>query len=194
MSDNDRPIFSIDGKPYVSAGVLIYTVRYPTIHFLMQKVDDPRWNKYDNLSWEWEDMGGKSDESDQTIQDVAFRECEEETNGVITGTLLGELMKDSRSFEYCVHESKYMLHILYVDPVKLDEWGVELFGTVEEHTGIQRTIQWIPYASLQIYYNTGILHPRLEPVVSSLILHISERQKNLYQSTTQSKKTVPYKK
>jgi 8-oxo-dGTP pyrophosphatase MutT (NUDIX family) len=194
MSDNDRPTFSIDGKPYVSAGVLIYTVRYPTIYFLMQKVDDPRWNKYDTLSWEWEDMGGKSDKADQTIQDVAFRECQEETNGVITRSQLVEFTKDARSFEYCVHESKYMLHVLYVDPVKLDEWGVELFGTVEQHTGIQRTIQWTTYANLQIYYNTGILHPRLAPVVSSLILHISERQKGHYPSALKPKKTVPYKK
>lgn len=178
MSDN-RPSFYIDGRVYISAGVLLYTARYPIFSFLMQHIKDDRWAT-DDIVWQWEDLGGKSDKVDKTIQDVAFRECVEETNGLITKEMLEIYVKDPRSFKFPVYECKYMLYVLYVDENKLEEWTPQLFGCTETLTGIKREIMWVPYSKLTEYAHDNTIQPRLLPVVHNLMPRLAERNRNLH--------------
>lgn len=173
----ERPKFDIDGKTYVSAGVILYTIEYPTLNFLIQRVNDNRWDNTEP-SWNWEDLGGKSDAADKSIKDVAFRECEEETNGLLDYAKLEKLLQDPRSFEYRVCECKYMLYFLYVEPEMMEEYNTVKFGTVEKHTGVERTLHWISYTDLLQYNYQNILHPRLNSVIGNIMIHIAPRIAN----------------
>ncbi len=80
MTDN-RPSFRVHNRTYIRAGVLFYTVHENgDIYFMMQKVKGQHW--------QYEDFGGKSQEGDLSLKDVAFRECVEELNGLITKEFL----------------------------------------------------------------------------------------------------------
>jgi hypothetical protein len=154
---NERPVFLVKNRIYVSAGVLPYTVEEDgTRSFLVQKILD--------CKWKYEDFGGKSDIGDTCIEDVAFRECAEEMNNVgpITREYLKSQLKDNRSVIYRIPDDKYMLYIIYV-PIDLkNTLNLEIYGNVnDDHT--TRKVEWISYKNL-IETNDNDLHPRFIPV------------------------------
>ena len=183
-SSFDRPSFIVDGKVYVSAGVLVYTIDQSTIWCLLQHITDITdiaWD-YQGQKWEWEDFGGKSEHTDQNIKDVAFRECSEETNGVLTREFLDACYSDSKSFQIRVPEYKYIVYVIYVPPSKLSEWNchsTNIFGDTEQSTGIKRIIRWITYAEVINHHQNKRLHPRMTPVIDILILKMAMAIKNI---------------
>ena len=156
MLMSDRPSFIIDGKVYVSAGVLFYTEDpRGRVYFMMQGTKDAA---------RVEDFGGKSEKGDASIQDVAFRECMEELNhqGGVTKEFLTEHMQSKRSIEYRIPELKYMLYIVYVPYSFKEGLDVEVFGDYETHDNIDRSVFWITYHDLMKLPSYAI-HARLKP-------------------------------
>lgn len=153
----ERPVFTVDGKPYISAGVLFYTEDFcGRIHLLMQKVSDK--------DWIWSDFGGKSEPEDTCIEDVAFRECQQELNfkAGITTEYLRECLKDKKSTVYRIPELKYMLYVLYLPYSFKETVDVSVFGKTEEFDNIERVVRWISYYDFCKAPHQDI-HPRLKP-------------------------------
>lgn len=154
---SERPTFIIDGKPYISAGVLFYTEDMcGRIYLLMQKVS--------NRDWIWSDFGGKSEPIDKCVEDVAFRECQRGLNfkADITTEYLRELMKSKKSTIYKVSESKYMLYIIYLPYSFKETVDMEIFGKCEEFSNNCRTVRWISYYDFNKAAFQDI-NPRLKP-------------------------------
>lgn len=172
---NDKPAkkraaFNIDGDIYVSAGAMYYLKHQGTTYFLMQQRKDKRY---------LEDIGGKSDPHDESIEDVVRRETLEELNCLapeelrpkdnpITKEFLdGALTLGNNDCEQIlVPESKYVLFF-----VKLD--ADERFDLVQYRDNeydekgkvvVGRTMIWISKSEL---YRSQ-LHPRIRGLESFL--------------------------
>lgn len=150
-----RPCFKINGKPYVSAGTIIYSFLDGEHQVLLQRIHGkPRL----------EDFGGKSDKTDKCIRDTAFRECQEETNNILTKKKLSELFKSKKSFVYYVYNSKYVVYYIWMEPNEATVLKSALFGDQETHDGIKRTVEWIPLKSL----SKNSVHIRLHEIVEDM--------------------------
>ena len=119
-----------DDRPVTASGALIYKNIKNKLYLL---VSDNR-NKY-------EDIGGKIDPEDATIQDAAGREIEEETNGMIKKKDIIDRLKKTTQYIY-MPKSKYVVYLVEAteNEQKLKK---EDFGTKEIHDGFDRTIGWI---------------------------------------------------
>ena len=148
--EHPRPSFRVNNRTYISAGVLFYTVvDNGDIHFMLQKVK--------GQSWQYEDFGGKSQQGDQTIKDVAFRECIEELNGLVTK----EFLLDRPCTEYLVPGNKYIAYLVHLD-ASFMSMDLSVYGDRELLWNIERTVQWVKYADLWNMHPT-MIHPRLQP-------------------------------
>jgi hypothetical protein len=149
-SETDRPSFRVNNRTYISAGALPYTVsKDGTIYFLIQKVK--------GRSWHYEDFGGKSQLGDQSIKDVAFRECTEELNNLLTEEFLLSLP----CIEHLIACNKYVLYLVELDSSFMDK-DLSMFGDHEVLWNVERTVVWLSYADLWNMHPT-LLHPRLQP-------------------------------
>ncbi len=141
ISDN-RPTFYFnnDSKKPIRAGGILYFKRVNgKIFFLL--IFNP-WEKCKCF----EDIGGKTDIVDLTIQDTISREVYEETNNLIEINLTKKLMENHES--HYIENSKYNLYLIEAseDIKKLNKHD---FGLVENHTGWERTIEWIPQENIK---------------------------------------------
>lgn len=153
----NRPTFSINNRTYVSAGVIPYTMdSQDNYYFLLQHLTS------DTRNWSYEDFGGKSQQGDDSIEAVAFRECHEETNfqPVFTSEFLQAQLKDERSMVYSIPECKYMMYLIYVPP-SFRDLDLGQFGT-SNNDGQPRVLEWLSYKSLMELDNTK-LQPRFVP-------------------------------
>lgn len=86
---------------------------------------------------QYEDPGGKSDQCDDTIEDMVSREVDEESNGVFNRTFIKSKIQNT---PYCyILSSKYVVYFVEID----DEIDTELFGNMEINDGINRKFKWI---------------------------------------------------
>jgi 8-oxo-dGTP pyrophosphatase MutT (NUDIX family) len=143
-----RPCFELNGYPVVSAGVLPYVRENGNILFMVQKIERSK-----TYNWDYEDFGGKSDETDKSIKDVAYRECAEELNRA-AGFTEEFLYSLEQSDVIVVPNSKYALHLVKLPHRNFD---VKEFGTTEILTGIKREVVWLSYKE----FMEASLHPRL---------------------------------
>jgi len=136
----NRPTFyTLDRQPIRAGGILLY--RFSTeLEFLMIR----------NTEQRYEDIGGKTDIGDKTIENTIIREAFEETNG-----LLNPVIPVGTASRYFAN-GKYFLYLVKANSYER-QLTSEQFGTVEIHDGINRTIHWVPQKSLA---NLDI-HPRL---------------------------------
>jgi 8-oxo-dGTP pyrophosphatase MutT (NUDIX family) len=164
------PIYKYKGVDCVSAGVIFYRFTDDgAIELLMQLKQDKR-----TLSSFWEDLGGKSDPEDQSIEDVAAREAAEESNAKISNqfsTTYDEQLKSSRNYirelikknsiALLQKKTKYALFLVYLPEKhhKLD------FGSSELHPKwqIHRTLEWI--RPRDVFKNVKKIHPRIRHVL-----------------------------
>ena len=152
-----RPTFMVGSRPYVSAGVLLYTEDSKgQYHFLIQRTQ--------RGSWRYEDFGGKSEVGDRSIEDVAIRECLQETNGICTPSILQRCMADELSIVYPIPECKYMLYVVYLpsslapNPKEYQLRGTPM--TYEVHDLVRRDLVWLSYRALAEMPDCDI-HPRI---------------------------------
>jgi hypothetical protein len=144
-----RPTFyfnSDNSKPIRAGGILFYKIINNEPYFLM--ID----NTYSKCI---EDIGGKTDFNDKSINNTIIREVDEETNSLINKKCIySVLFKNSKKF-YCEY-SKYMLYLVKADEY-ISNLTTESFGDIEKHTGFDRKIYW--YSRDEI--KKAKLNPRL---------------------------------
>ena len=156
MTDTNRPSFRIHNRLYLSSGVLFYTINDSgQIFFMLQKM--PSDNK--QQPWQYEDFGGKSQEGDLTIEDVAFREAEEEINGALGITK--EFIKTLPRVQYLLPHNKYALYLVKLDKSFLNN-DLSECGEQENLFNVSRKVKWMTYRELFEMPQT-LLHPRLQP-------------------------------
>lgn len=139
----NRPTFTtFQNQPIRAGGALFYTSAHNTFYTLMALKNN-----------QFEDLGGKTDERDESIYDTVAREVCEETNGVFKQ----DIIKRQLAHSPCLYfpSSKYMLFLVEANAFERN-CHVSKFGSNEgKHV---RTISWIPTTSL--LHNP--IHPRLQ--------------------------------
>lgn len=119
-------------KPVVAAGVIFY--RYDGKDMQLMLI-----NSRNKL----EDIGGKIDQIDESIEEAAAREVEEETNKIIKASDIIDRLNEARSSQKIyVKNSKYLIYIVKANDSER-KLTIDDFGDYEEHDKIKRTIQWI---------------------------------------------------
>lgn len=154
-----RPAFKINGNVYVSAGIVFLRRTKHGIEYMMQQIkyDDPKWIR----DWSWEDFGGKSEPKDRSIFAVAYRECLEELNSVISPQLLLTLLHNRKKTRRLLYpQSKYVLFLIDVTDTKLDI-DPKICGEMETHTGIKRHVQWLTKQQLHKEFASNNVTPRI---------------------------------
>jgi 8-oxo-dGTP pyrophosphatase MutT (NUDIX family) len=131
-----RPTFYFNNdnsKPIRAGGILFYKKINNQPYFLL----------IDNIYSKWlEDIGGKTDYNDKSINNTIIREVGEETNLLINKKCVySVLLKNSKKL-YCEY-SKYLLYLVEADEY-ISNLTTENFGDVEKHTGFDRKINWYP--------------------------------------------------
>ena len=139
-----RPTFfaNNDENQSIRAGGIIFYKLDPLtkqIKMLMQYTE--RLNQRTNIKRHvYEDIGGKTDEIDNNINDTIMREVVEETNGIITKEIVKEHL-DKANQSYYLKHSKYYLILVEADKniVNIDR---RAYGK-EEINGKKRQFHWI---------------------------------------------------
>ena len=128
-------------KNFYGAGIVLYHGK----KLLLQKIDGRDF---------WEDFGGKTDKSDESIIDTAFRECDEESNNVLNRKFLEELIKlNKRKCYYLLQNNNYFIYVIYVPRLIKEKLISEKFGDTELHDNIKRKVEWVD--------KSVALHPRI---------------------------------
>ena len=129
-------------KLYYGGGIILYH----NGKILMQKTKD---NDY------WEDFGGKTDKEDKTIIETAYRECEEESNKVITKEFLSELIdKNPDKCHYLLQSNSYFIYLIFISRKDKEYLKKKDFGDIEKHDKIKREVSWVDLSEN--------LHPRIK--------------------------------
>lgn len=134
LTNERKTIFYEDDptQPVTAAGVILYRISGKAMELLLIYSR----NKL-------EDIGGKIDKIDETIEEAAAREVEEETNGQITADqIIDRLNSAASNQKVYVKNSKYLIYLIKATN---EERGLDKddFGEYEDHDKIRRDIQWI---------------------------------------------------
>ena len=128
MDQSVRPTFYYKQnkcKPIRAGGVIFYKRVDEDIFFLMIKNNGM-----------YEDIGGKTDVCDTTIEDTVRREVAEESNGLITSFSI--FAKNG----FYNEPSKYLVYTIEADN-DIKERCCSEYGDKEIHNGLKRTFCWI---------------------------------------------------
>lgn len=159
VNSRRRAAFHIDGDVFVSAGAMYYIKNNGRTYFLMQQRNDKSY---------LEDIGGKSEPEDESIEDLVKRETLEELNCLApvelqpkNNPLNAEFLDAclSSSEQILVPESKYVLFFVKL-PMK-DRFDLVQYRNaeyaVDGEIAIGRTLIWI--SKTELYKSQ--LHPRI---------------------------------
>ena len=116
-------------RSIASGGVLMVK---PSGYVLLIKNTHPNWTLLD-------DLGGRTELSDQSIWDTIIREVEEESNGLIN--LAQSVLQQSP--QVYVPASKYLCCLIKVDDHEYNDTSI--FGEREIADNILRTLHWMKY-------------------------------------------------
>jgi 8-oxo-dGTP pyrophosphatase MutT (NUDIX family) len=162
-----RPTFSYlkdNNKPIRAGGVIIYRKINNQIEFLLIKKLIGNIERY-------EDIGGKTDKEDIDELDTIARETFEETNNIISQSVIKKQLEFSKS---CYNlKSKYVLYFIKANKYE-KKLKAEIFGNVELHDSIHRTIEWVN--SKLIIDKIINLHPRLILMIHDIKKYILNLQ------------------
>jgi hypothetical protein len=151
-------------KEVKASGLLFYTIKNGEKFFLMTETN--------NLL---SDIGGKIEESDLTILDIAIREFCEETNACFFQKVennFEEKIKELINYlktnikiekEYYFPKSKYFIFISYLPPCIMDLHNSidNFFGNTEIAENRIRKIFWINKKNIFKYKYDNMVHPRI---------------------------------
>ena len=121
------------------------------IELLLIAYADPNWPRLD-------DLGGKIDLTDETVDAAIAREVSEESNRMIEVDYIAHV-HDIPTFYN--HQAKYVVKCIEVNNEFFPD--TDLFGTVETHDNIERTIKWYKYTEIKtklayrLYYNKNLI-------------------------------------
>ncbi len=130
---SNRPTFQLDNQPIRAGGALFYTTANNTFYILMAFT-----NNY------FADLGGKTDQGDESIYDTVAREVCEETNGIFKENIVKYQVENSPYIYFPA--SKYALFLVEANAFERN-CHVSRFGTKETNKK-ERTLTWIPVHSL----------------------------------------------
>ena len=137
----NRPTFYTSSNKPIRAGGVIFYYQDPltnNIKMLLQYTEKIK----DNIKrYLYEDIGGKTDENDKSINDTIIRETLEETNNIISKELITDYLNRENKILY-LEKSKYHLVLIKVDDdIKcLDR---RLFGKEDNSSGKKRLFYWV---------------------------------------------------
>jgi 8-oxo-dGTP pyrophosphatase MutT (NUDIX family) len=155
--------FKTSDRRNVSAvGVLFYSPKNKS--FLMQSVPDEKSGEI-RLT----DFGGKVDAKDKTFIDSLRREVAEETNRVFPPEY-NFLLNPGHIY---IEKGKYLL-MLCQAPQELESKDLSQFGTSEDGSSINRTVEWV---SVEDFLRATNLHLRL-----SISPEVKETVRRLFSS------------
>jgi len=90
----------------------------------------------------YEDFGGCTDENDKNIIDTISREVVEESNNIFNQTEIKKKLEDA----HCVYV-KHCKYIVYFVELA-EDYDVSLFGDTEVCDNFKRTVEWVPYDTI----------------------------------------------
>ncbi|AYV76909.1 MAG: hypothetical protein Barrevirus3_29 [Barrevirus sp.] len=136
MKKDDRPTFYLDNdltKPVRAGGVLFYRHDVITNTYNLLMI-------YSRNSYE--DFGGCSDSTDQSLEQMICREVEEESNGIFGKKYVSDCIKGLNPIyiKYC----KYVLYFVKIE----EKYDPTIFGDVEICDNISRNVEWINYSDI----------------------------------------------
>ena len=158
--------------PIRAGGVLLYRTNAST--------NEPEiliiHNVFNN---EWEDIGGRTDNQDETVWDTICRETREETNNLVQ--LTPERLQSSGRFVYN-NNAKYFLVVLQATEAEASLTPMD-FGNLEFHDGILRFVYWVPlHVFFMPQFLTGCVNFRLKHHVLFSILKDIDKLQSLKQN------------
>lgn len=132
-----RKHFLFQNQPVMAAGVILYKYENQTPYFLLQH----KQNGY-------QDLGGKVENTDTTVQDTIAREAAEETNQLLDQEeILSRLSSQEHDYYYVKH-SKYLFTIIQATE-KEGRLGTADFGNEEQGQKVTpRQVHWVPLSAL----------------------------------------------
>ena len=144
MADSRESFYTKDEQPIRAGGCIFYRKIKNDIEILL--INNKRNIFIKNKPIEtfvFEDIGGKISHKDNMIEDMIAREISEETNNIITESLVMSLLVD-REDDTIYHKStKYLLYIVEANEeiahLKTEDFGKKEVG---ENTK-ERTFHWI---------------------------------------------------
>ncbi len=128
-----RKIFYLhDDKnfPIMAGGAILYKIENDRVYLLMIEKQGS-----------YEDLGGKTEEIDETIYDVIARETFEESNSLLSKELIKKRLQASK-YMYNSN-SKYIVYMINANDEE-SKLKMEDFGDKEIHDDMPRKIKWIP--------------------------------------------------
>lgn len=143
LDTNERPTFYINDKlsqPIRAGGAIIYKFTKSDMEILLIEKDG-----------QYEDIGGRTDNVDDTYIDTIVREIYEESNKLIKRKTTRKKL-DGAEYVY-IPKSKYIVYFIEATE-KQKLLTEEHFGKKELHDDIVRTIKWIP---LTLFLNKNII-------------------------------------
>lgn len=175
LTNERKTIFLEDdpGKPVTAAGVIFYRFSGKQMQLLLISARS-----------KLEDIGGKIDKIDPSIEAAAAREVEEETNGQIEATNIIDRLNNAVSAQKIyVKSSKYVIFMIKADDTER-LLSKDDFGEYENHDKIKRTIQWIPRATVfsTAFIRGGKLNYRIRSKALKTALENLEKNKKFSKS------------
>jgi hypothetical protein len=154
MSNKRKTFYFNDDKekPITAGGVILYKIENDKIYLLLI---DSRGN--------YEDFGGRSDDTDETIFDVVSREAHEESNYILNKDTIKERLMTAKS-AYTSH-SKYIIYVINANNEE-SKLTSKIFGEKEIHDNIPRKVKWVP---MEVFMKPEIIKYK-----------VSKRLKNKY--------------
>ena len=124
-----------------ACGCLFYKIIDNQVELLLIKYKDPSWPLLD-------DFGGVIDTTDISVHQAMVREVSEETNTVISESILNNLIQstDNHSKFYNNH-SKYYVQLIKLDNDQYND--TTIFGDFEENDKIYRTVKWYKFNDIK---------------------------------------------
>ena len=141
----NRPTFYTNNKPIRAGGVIFYYQDELTknIKILMQYTERTIDNVKKHL---YEDIGGKTEQSDICINDTIVREILEETNNIITKEILDKYFSRDNKCIYLKKSKYYLVLVKVEDDIKnIDR---RLFGKEDNSSGKKRQFFWLDSSRL----------------------------------------------
>jgi 8-oxo-dGTP pyrophosphatase MutT (NUDIX family) len=178
-----KRLFIIGKHSYVSAGIIFCRYINGIPHYLLIK-------RSDDSRFMFEDLGGKIDDEDEDLIDLAAREAAEECNAALVPRDLDEITKVRTLYDQALNDSinyikalisvygiqpllfpqiKYAIYVIPLpDNMIMQDFGdVEIVHDVENNSPIKRTLNW--YNEYQLRrINIRDFNPRIRVLVNTL--------------------------
>jgi hypothetical protein len=140
---SERKTFYLDDdkeKPITAGGVVLYKIENDKIYLLLI---DSRGN--------YEDLGGKSIDTDESIFDIVSREAHEKSNYLLSKDSIKERLITAKSIY--ISQSKYVIYIIDANHLE-SKLTTKNFDEKEIHNNIPRRIKWV---SMEIFMRPEII-------------------------------------